>query len=402
MGKSNDGNYQMFEFYAIFLTICMIPSVPLFIGEDFLSFVVRVGIIFFLFLFSPYLRKDLNLLGFLYCGAISIGFVFHKLQGLDVKLFGEALVRIVPVLIILHYNYDKTYPNNIIKSFAILFFVIECFLAIYEKSTLTHLINYDSDTQAMNGNMLMDEDFRSFSLFGHPLHNANVVSVMLAFILCSSSLKLSLKVILILLGLGAIWSFNSRAALMMWMFILFYRLFLYGKSWKWIFLAIVIVIVVLPSFVFYVQKTGALGRLDFDFSDSSTLTRFMAIQIFMTYPWSFNEMLLGGIELEQPTFGAVGTGVADYVYIENGYLLDLGYWGFLLGAIKIICEIVISYRVLHLFNVRDKFLIMIALWGIASMNNNTFFTFLMPFYMFSFLAFGVNQKQREKMNVENN
>lgn len=399
MEKITAGNYQLFEFYAIFLTICLIPSVPVLIGEDFVTLIIRLGIVFFFVLFYPFFRKDINFLGILYCGAIIIGFVFHKLQGLDVKLFGEALVRIVPILMLLHYKYNQKYPNKYIKLLAISFFVIECFLAVYEKYTLSHVIDYESDSQAMNVNMLEDEEFRSFSLFGHPLHNANVVSVMLAFIICSSSLKIKLKIILVLLGLGAIWSFNSRAALMMWLFIIFYRLFLYGKSWKWILSVIAIVLVALPSFVLYVQKTGALGRLDFDFSDSSTLTRIMALQIFFSYPWSSSEMILGGVKLEQPTFAAIGTGTSDYVYIENGYLLDLGYWGFILGAIKIIGEILISYRALHHFNIKDKFIIMIALWGIASMNNNTFFTFLMPFYLFSFLAFGVNQRHNEKLKV---
>ena len=56
-----------------------------------------------------------------------------------------------------------------IRLFALSFFVLECVLAIYEKMTLTHLIDYNSDSQAMNAKMYLSEDFRSFSLLGHPL-----------------------------------------------------------------------------------------------------------------------------------------------------------------------------------------------------------------------------------------
>lgn len=97
---------------------------------------------------------------------------------------------------------------------------------------------------------------------------------------------------------------------------------------------------------------------------------------------------MGGTLLDQPTGGSVG--VADYVYIENGYLMDLGYWGFFLGAIKILGEMIISYQALGRFLFKDKVIIMIALWGVAIMNNNTFFAFLLPFYLCSYLAFGAN------------
>ena len=391
MEKNSAGNYQIFEFYVIFLTICVIPSVPVFIGEDIYTFIIRLGIIFFLILFYPYLRKDINWLVGIYCGAIMLGFVFHKIQGVDAKLFSEVLVRIVPVLVISHYKYEQNYPNKIIKRFVISFFVLECILAIYEKLTLSHLIDYDSDSQAMNVTMYLEEEFRSFSLFGHPLHNANIVSVILAFIICSNTVCKFPKVILVLLGLGAIWAFNSRACMAMWLMIIFYRLFLYGRSLKWMLTSLALLVIILPSVFLYVQKTGALGRLDFDFTDSSTLTRIMAFQIFITYPWSLTNMLMGGVELEQPTFAAVGSGMSDYVLIENGYLLDLGYWGFLLGSIKILGEIMISYKALYHFLFKDKIIVMLSLWGVASMNNNTFFSFLMPFFICSFLAFGINQ-----------
>lgn len=314
-------------------------------------------------------------------------FFFHRIQGHDAKLFGEALIRIVPILIILHYKDSCIYPNKKIRLFALFFYILECVLAIYERQMLDHLIDYDSDSQAMNANMYLSEDFRSFSLMGHPLRNANVVSVMLAFILCTNTIKPIPKSLLVLLGLGAIWAFNSRACMMVWMILVIYRVFFYGKSLKWMLTSISLLFIILPSVILYIQNTEILGRLDFDFSDGSTITRLLAIEIFLSHPWSMSEILMGGTLLDQPTGGSVG--VADYVYIENGYLMDLGYWGFFLGAIKILGEMIISYQALGRF-LFDKVIIMIALWGVAIMNNNTFFAFLLPFYLCSYLAFGAN------------
>lgn len=151
-----------------------------------------------------------------------------------------------------------------------------------------------------------------------------------------------------------------------------------------------ILLIVLPSVFLYVQKTAILGRLTFDFSDGSSLTRIMAVEIFLSHPWSLSEILMGGTILEQPTFSRVA-GVADYVYIENGYLFDLGYCFFLLGSIRIWGEMIISYQALRYFQLKDKVIVMIALWGVAVMNNNTASAFLMPFFMCSYLAFGINQ-----------
>ena len=165
--------------------------------------------------------------GYIFC------FFSHRIQGHDAKLFGEALIRIVTILIILHYKDSCIYPNKKIRLFALFFYILECVLAIYERQMLDHLIDYDSDSQAMNANMYLSEDFRSFSLMGHPLRNANVVSVMLAFILCTNTIKSIPKSLLVLLGLGAIWAFNSRACMMVWMILVIYRVFFYGKSLKW-------------------------------------------------------------------------------------------------------------------------------------------------------------------------
>lgn len=383
-------NDIIYEFCAIFVTFSMIYAVSGVFGDVIRTFFMMLSLTMLVVISLPSLRSDLNKISFLYCLSITLGFVFHKILGLETaKLFGEALLRIVPVLVIAHYGHGRFYQNKHVRIFALAFFILECLLAIFEKLTLSHFVDYDSETQAMNVGMDFDEDFRAFSLMSHPLYNANVVSIFLAFILCSNTIRTIPKLILIFLGLGAIWAFNSRACMLMWMFILVYRLFFYGKSLKWMVFSVCVLLLLLPTVFIYAKNNGLLGRLDFDFSDGSTLTRIWAFQIFFEYPWSFREMIMGGTILYYP--GVMLKNSLDYVALENGVLLDLGYWGFILGTIKIIGEIVITYTALYQFKIKDKLIIMMAMWGVAMMNNNSFNAFIMVFFMCSFLAFGLNQ-----------
>ena len=66
-------------------------------------------------------------------------------------------------------------------------------------------------------------DFRSRGLLLHPLYNANVISIFMGYILVSSRLKRYFQIILLLLGLFAVWSCNSRGCIAVWLLILTYR-----------------------------------------------------------------------------------------------------------------------------------------------------------------------------------
>lgn len=49
MGRTNDiGNYRFIEYYAIFLTLCQVTAVSIFVDEDLYSFVIRLGILIFI------------------------------------------------------------------------------------------------------------------------------------------------------------------------------------------------------------------------------------------------------------------------------------------------------------------------------------------------------------------
>ena len=126
--------------------------------------------------------------------------------------------------------------------------------------------------------------------------------------------------------------------------------------------------------------SGALGRFSFDFSDGSSATRWESFLFFAMQDWDLETILLGGRYIKMP-----GTDLL----LENGILLNLSYWGWLVGTLKTILEMIISYVVINKYDRRDKFIVVFAFWGVALTNN--IITGLLPltFFVFAYEAFYV-------------
>lgn len=336
-------------------------------------------------------RYKLSCVENIYVIGLSVGFILHVLIGVNTfSAIGDSLfARIVPVLLLALALCQKVKPNVFIVFF-FLFFIIECGLSIYEKLSLTHCYDYNNIDDFLATSVLMDDatSFRSYSLMLHPLFNANTVSICLAFILCSNHIKGIYKFLLFALGLFALWGFNSRGAMIIWGIILLYRIILYKAKLAYTIIILVVLYFALPPLVEWILFSGYFGRLaDFDFTDGSTLTRFEAFDAFQSEKWNFYDILAGGREFCYP-----GTNLI----LENGFLLDLGYWGIIVGSIKVICEILITYKAIKYYPIRDKIIIFLAVWGVAFMNNNSYQTWLMPIFVMACICFNSYMPYREK------
>lgn len=328
-----------------------------------------------------------------YVLSIIIGFFLHSISNVSTEesLNSTILIRIIPIMLLAAAQQQTISPRPFIL-FVFIFFFAECSIALYERFTLTHLIDYKSteDNMATSVVMLESSTFRSLSLMFHPLYNANVISIILAFILCADFIKPIYRYPLIAMGLASLWAFNSRGALIVWGIILIYRVILYKVKIWYVFIMVGVLYFLLPPLIDWIVYSGLLGRLtEFDFSDSSTLTRFEAFDIFFNDRWSFEDIIVGGQMLCYP-----GTNVL----LENGVLLDLGYWGILIGTIKVVCEILITYNTLINYNLRDRILVMIAVWGVAFMNNNSFQTWLMVIFVIACVALNNYMPYRIALN----
>lgn len=318
------------------------------------------------------------------CSSLFLVALFQNIASVEspASINMDVFARITPLLLLVAIlSQDRRL--KLIEYFGIAFYILECALSIYEKVNMIHLIDYRlaDDMQATNAIMEDSSVFRSFSLMFHPLFNANVVTIFLGFILCSKNINLLLKCFLIALGIGALWGFNSRAALIMCVIILIYRFFLYDLMiWKLI-LSLSLLYILLPLIYDWLSFSGYLGRLEnFDFTDGSSLTRIEAWNVFFEYKWTLQDILIGGRLLN---YG----GFMQNVTLENGLLVDLGYWGIIAGLIKALGEIIISYSVLHQYTFKDKIIVMVAMWGVAFMNNNSHECFLMAMYVLGYLTF---------------
>lgn len=291
--------------------------------------------------------------------------------------FNESFLFIAPVLAL--YLFERCENYRLIVVFVFILFFIETVICIWERINLTYFIQYNLDHMATKTSIsdLTNSEFRSRGLYNHPLFNANVISIILSFILCSPIRK-KLKILLVLIGLFALWGCNSRGALAIWIIILIYRLFLYNKKPLQIIVLILFLYFVWPFLLEIVTNLSGLGRLSDNFSDDSTVTRLMAFGVFESYNWDFNSIFIGGNIITYP-----GTDIG----LENGILLDLGYWGWVIGTIKIALEFLITYKVLVNYSIQEKIILMLAFWGVANCNNNIHYPLFLIMWVTVFFAF---------------
>lgn len=389
MTKFAKQDCAVLQFFLFILACTAIFGIREYFGETISGRLIWFSGLFVLYFYFQ--KYKLPLVSKVYVLSIIIGFFLHQLVDVSVEdsLNGTVIVRIIPIFVLVVAQQQNCPPRTFILLF-LLFFIAECGIAIYEKFTLIHLIDYKNfDNFAATSVIMLDSStFRSTSLMLHPLFNANTVSIFLAFILCSDFIKPLYKFLLLAFGLFALWTFNSRGAMIVWAIILLYRVVLYKAKLLYAAIMIVVLYFALPPLIEFVLYSGLFGRLtDLDFLDNSTLTRFEAFDVFFNEKWSLEDIVIGGRMLYYP-----GT---DLI-LENGILLDLGYWGIIIGTIKVVCEILITYKTVEKYNIRDRILIMIAVWGVAFMNNNSFQTWLIPIFVLICVSLNNNMLYRKQ------
>ncbi len=343
---------------------------------------LKNGILLLIFLwFNRHIFSSLDKWELGYIILMLIGFIAHLNIILDSHIdpFREMVNWVSMVVLLSLYRYNSFGKPILPLVVLVVFFFLETSIAIYERFTFSNIINFsENEFYSFEADTFSDDKgFRSRSLLFHPLTNANVLSIMMSFILVNRYMKKGMKFILLFMGLLALFSFNSRGAMLCWILILFFRFVLFNKSLVYTGFIILLAYLFLPPIFQIVQDTGILGRLDFDFSDSSSETRLLAFAIFAEQDWNIESILLGGKIITMPN---------SNLSLENGILLNLGYWGWIIGSLKLIYEIIISYKCLSSYPVKEKLLIMFAFWGVAFANNNVFSPVFFSFYILIFMA----------------
>lgn len=370
--------------YVVALLIIVTSQIAAFsnsFGSTYIGWAVNVVRLFVLFPIVKFVSGCNSKVYVSYVFTMLLGFLFH-LQLASITLYNDFFEVLGWLVIIYILFVSKLYHSRIIQIAAICFFSVNCGIAFFEKITGTRLIEYDSEI--MEGFVLTGDrdtqEFRAFGLLGHPLTNACVTSIFCGFILVNKSLPKILKFLLLSIGLLGLVAFNSRGGILIWILVLFYRFVLYDKSFVKTAIPLTILLFAYPFIMDWIDS-GALGRFSFDFSDSSSATRWESFLFFAMQDWDLETSLLGGRYIKMP-----GTDLL----LENGILLNLSYWGWLVGSLKTILEMIVSYVVMNQYDRRDRFIVVFAFWGVALTNNIITGMLPLTFFVFAYEALYVS------------
>ncbi|MFV5702416.1 hypothetical protein ACM55F_11145 [Flavobacterium sp. XS2P12] len=324
----------------------------------------------------------------LYIGVMFFGMILHAILPEKEKYpVTDALQWIFLAVIVIASR--KYYTPRFMFYILIAFFISHCVLAVIEYKMQMNLFDYSYVAKFNEFSAKMD--FRAFGLMEHPLYSANVTLIIMSFIMISKDINWVLKILLLLLGSLAMISFNSRTATIILGCLLIYRYVLYNlKPIYIIVLGTLVYTLFLNDFTYFIQQNSNIfGRLaeKNNLTDDSSLTRLMSYFFFWNERWSFQDIVFGGRTIYMP-----GTEVS----IENGILLTIAWWGWIVGVLKVILELIISYLCLKKYNIKDKLIVMIACWVTAFANNNSINTFVFAFFIVSFLS--INSLANNKYN----
>lgn len=255
------------------------------------------------------------------------------------------------------------------------FFVVECLLAIYERQYNIALFPYVEDDYYLS---MVEQgqtwQFRSSSLLGNPLFNANFVSFSLCLLLCCDRIKVVYRYILALLGLFAILGFNARGATIVTSCLVLYKLYmiLKGQTSKLnMYLFYALIVVSLYYAIDFVMNSDWGGRLMQDeLIDGSAQARL-----------SFSEYLNNISLISFPAW------VNKVNKSENSYLFILISYGLFLGILLIYSLFRLFFHYIAPYTRQVKILLFISAIGVGSLNNNLSQSGLFVWFFMYLLAF---------------
>lgn len=361
------------------LVVCRIEAVRSFIGSTYTGWSINfVSLLLFIPLLK-YFANSKNKVFQTYFVTMSLGFLFHCLL-----LFNSVYDNFLEVLnwiaLLFVLTISIQFKSKILFLSAICFFVLNCGIAFTERLFEFRLVEYESEileSFIKTGDLSLQE-FRSFALLGHPLTNACVTSLFMGFILANQQLSNTLKSILLAIGMLGLYGYNSRGAILVWIILILYRFTLYKKNFLKSIIPIIVCAIVFPILMDYINS-GVLGRFSFNFNDGSSATRWLSFLFFVNQDWNIETAILGGRYIKMP-----GTDLL----LENGILLNLSYWGWIVGALKTIFEVLMTYIFLKNRPKQEIFIIMFSFWGVALTNNIITGMLPLTFFLFAYSALG--------------
>lgn len=337
-------------------------------GKTFSSSILMFVFFYELFFFPRLLRvQDFKIE--IYIIAIFILYSLFKLIDKDFDAIkGAFFFMVFPMSISILMQIQTERLKISISRILIYFFLIECFLAIYEH--LMHINIFPYNTEEFNPYVTVkDWEFRSSALLGHPLNNAVCISTLLGFILVSKFSD-GFRILCLILGFIAILCFNARGATLVWIFLGFYYFYSIYKKQRgkpinklFVFLGAVSIF----SLIFYIfAKTSFGGRLanGEKLLDGSAQARIDVLSFFDFFKGY--DLWFGNPSKYIPIMNKLKAGG-----IENSYIVILLNYGILFGLPLIFGLYKLINKYLRIYESTQQKIIIVSSFIIVGSFNNS-------------------------------
>lgn len=338
----------------------------------------------------------------LYLIAIISGILYVILQFFNGENYVKNILFLfIPIIFTLYFEKLTNKYTKQIRQTILLFFVVECLLAIIERVFSFNTFEFIEYANLTETELYMREgwQFRSTALLGHPLANAMAVVTISSFIVISDMGKLY-KIFLFILGYAAVFSFNARGAIIVYSIIILpYFIYNLMKSTKyrkdkikWI----ILLTSIISIFVFFIINSEFGGRLfnsDNAIIDGSTLTR---IEVFEFYKHiNINELILGNPQNYQIIMSALGAGG-----VENGIITILLLYGIIFGVFLLYVLFKLQLLGLQTYKKKNKWFLISVFYIIGTMNPNL--AILLQWMIFIFCMYSFKNStylSKHKLNI---
>ena len=264
-----------------------------------------------------------------------------------------------------------------------LFIIANCFIAYYERSTMTNLFIPEEESF---GNQLRDsvEEFRASGLTGHPVLSGMLTSVVLTFIQLDKSLTVKIRLtstIIIILGLLC---FNSRFNVLISFFssLYIFREYVYQNKENRIKYIIVFtsLVIIFLYLMFYTTWGGRLFATGDNLVDDSSFARLAAFDVFTVIHSS--ELWYGDLYLANKMMDVLGL-----AGIENGFICIILKYGLVFGVPMIIIFLLFQWKSLSCYAPSDKRILFWVFIVIGFTNPHIAHNIPWTFWIFAYYLF---------------
>jgi len=291
-----------------------------------------------------------------------------------------SLLLIIPMMTSMCFDNLTKKELTLLRRITIFFFIALCSLSIVEWT-----LNYNFFIIPEDNEFWMRLGFfRSTSLLGHPLQNAQVVAIFMAFIAVSDFKKKYIQIILFFLGYVSLFCFDARGAILVvtittvpYFIWKMNRITKQKKKW----MTAVGIFCIFFSMLYMVMETPMGGRLmSIGILDAdSGQTRF---DVFNFYQYYNHDFLWGGANNYDYIKGKLHTGA-----IENGVIAMSMYYGIVLTIPMLLLLFRFQYRKLSMYSQYDKWLLLAVYYILANSNPNLMLPVQWTLWIFTYYTF---------------